>query len=159
MGPMLRWFVFTIGMGLPYGFSVLLQTLRGVPPRAWQNSPELLFFSVMVCAVQLGEIFDTLAKRPPFGKRRRAVLGLAFGAFLISGVVSAGLYGVYIDQERNAPACHAATLTASPDPAITATCKEWLDFQTNLYRFSMRIALFTGCFGTVIEWLRTRRRI
>lgn len=64
MGPMLRWFVFTIGMGLlPFGFSVLLQVLRGVPPNQWQSSPELLFFSVMGLAVAAGQQLRLLLHR------------------------------------------------------------------------------------------------
>lgn len=104
MGPMLRWYVFTIALGLlPFGFSATLQTLRGVPPSQWQNSPELLFFSVMLCAAQLGGIFDTLSQGPPPGRLHRSLLGFAFGLFLLAAILSAGLYGVYIDHERGGP--------------------------------------------------------
>ena len=91
MGPMLRWFLFTIAMGLlPFGFSGLLRSLRGVPPEKWQNSPELLFFSVMVSASQLGGIFDTLSKRHRYRSPRHVILGFAFGFFLLSAILAAG---------------------------------------------------------------------
>jgi hypothetical protein len=158
---MLRWFVFTLAMGLlPFGFSALLQSLRGVPAHEWQRSPELLFFVVMVCAVQLGSIFETLSRRPGFGKRHRAGLEIAFGAFLIGAVVAAGLYGVYIDQERNALLCQAVGLGRQPAGLHAITpCAEWLSFQSNLYRFSIKSAGFVGCVGTVVELICTRRRL
>lgn len=160
MGSMLRWYVFTVAMGLlPFGFSALLQTLRGVPPGEWQNSPELLFFSVMLCAVQLGGIFDTLSQRPPVGRLRKSLLSFAFAFFLLAAVLSAGLYGVYIDHERGARMCQGAvTSFIAPAPAGGGHCAEWLDFQTNLYHLSIVIAVTAGVFGTVTEWIRTRRQ-
>lgn len=159
MGPMLRWFVFTIAMGLlPFGFSVLLQALRGVPPHEWQNSPELLFFSVMVCAAQLGGIFDTISARGRFGRPRHALLSFAFGFFLLAAILSAGLYGVYVDQERSARACGVNTSFTAEAAPYANHCSEWLDFQTNLYKFSIVVAWVVGSFGTVTEWVRTRRQ-
>lgn len=161
MGPMLRWYVFTVALGLlPFGFSATLQTLRGVPPSQWQNSPELLFFSVMLCAAQLGGIFDTLSRGPRLGRLRKSLLSFAFGFFLLAAILSAGLYGVYIDHEREVRMCQAAnTPFTSPAPMPTGRCAEWLDFQTNLYRFSIVIACIVGSFGTVTEWIRTRRKL
>lgn len=160
MGPMLRWFVFTIAMGLlPFGFSALLQTLRGVPPGEWQNSPEPLLFTVMICAAQLGGIFDTLARRSALGTGRRTTLSMFFGVFLIGAVLSAGLYGVYIDQERSVLLCHTLSGTPIGDSAEKLQCAQWLDFQASLYRFSIKAAGFVACLGTVAEWLRTRRRL
>lgn len=157
-----RWFVFTIAMGLlPFGFSALLQTLRGVPPERWQNSPELLFFSVMVCAVQMGEIFTTLASGGEVRSFRRAVLSSAFGMFLLGAILSAALYGVYADHERNDPSVPIGARCASPPSAVAPevhTCTEWLAFQTNLYSFSIGLALLVGSVGTITEWARTRRQ-
>lgn len=86
---MLRWFVFTLAMGLlPFGFSALLQTLRGVPPAEWQNSPELLFFSVMVCASQLGGIFETLSQGQVIGRLRKTLLNFGFGFYLIAAILA-----------------------------------------------------------------------
>lgn len=68
-GPMPRWFVFTMGIGLlPFSVSVLLQLLRGVPSKEWQNPPELLFFSVMVCASRLDGIFASLSTSHGIGR-------------------------------------------------------------------------------------------
>lgn len=165
---MLRWFVFTIAMGLlPFGFSALLQALRGVPPERWQNSPELLFFSVMVCAVQMGEIFTSLSAGGEVRPFKRAVLGSAFGMFLLGAILSAALYGVYADHERNDPSIPMGARCTSPSsaaaPAADAapeahTCTEWLAFQTNLYSFSIGLALLVGSVGTITEWTRTRRQ-
>ncbi|HEX6912208.1 MAG TPA: hypothetical protein VF142_17525 [Longimicrobium sp.] len=115
---MLRWFVFTIGMALlPFGFSVLLQALRGVPPNHWQSSPELLFFSVMVSASQLDSSFAGEA-------RARTLLTAMFGSFLLGAIVGAASYGVYVDQARSDPArvigAACATIVAQPAAAIPA---------------------------------------
>ena len=160
MGPMLRWFIFTIAMGLlPFGFSGMLQTLRGVPPEEWQNSPELLFFSVMVSASQLGGIFDTLMHSRRYGRRQHVLLSFAFGFFLLAAILSSGLYGVYVDHERSARACQSASAAITVDQAVDpGYCTEWLDFQTNLYNFSIVVAGIVGSFGTVTEWVRTRRQ-
>lgn len=160
MGPMLRWFVFTISTGLlPFGFSALLQTLRGIPPGQWQNSPELLFFSVMLCAGQLGGIFDTLSHGPSLEGARKTLLSFAFGFFLLAAILSAGLYGVYVDHERGIRMCQgASTSFTSPGSPNAGHCGEGLDFQTNLYNVSIVIAGIVGSFGTVTEWIRTRRK-
>ena len=167
MGPMLRWFVFTIGMGLlPFGFSVLLQALRGVPPDQWQNSPELLFFSVMVSASQLDGIFASLSAPKRDDGVSRTLLSAMFGVFLLSGIVAAALYGVYADLARNDPArvigAACATLAQAPvvgqPAAMRAHCAEWLAFQGNLFTFSVWMALIVGVIGTLTEWIRTRRQ-
>ncbi len=168
MGPMLRWFVFTIGMGLlPFGFSVLLQALRGVPPDGWQSSPELLFFSVMVSASQLDGIFTSLSTTRGPEARARALLSAMFGLFLLSGILASAFYGVYVDQARSDPArvigTACATLLAQPSAAgepaaMRAHCAEWLSFQSNLFTFSAWIAGLAGMIGTMTEWARTRRQ-
>lgn len=167
MGPMLRWFVFTIGMGLlPFGFSVLLQILRSVPPGEWQSSPELLFFSVMVSASQLDGISTSLASPGREGESlTRGLLGAMFGFFLLSAIVTAALYGVYADLGRNDPArvvgaaCAAvvAQVPAASDPLMREHCTGWLAFQGNLFTLSMWIAGTIGLMGTLTEWVRTRR--
>ena len=159
MGPMLRWFVFTITFGLlPFGFSMLLQALHGSGSVGWRSSPELLFFFVMVCSVQMGEMFGAPAlggiRRTP----RRTFFGIMFSFFLVGAVVSAALYGVYVDQERNA---ECSGFVHPPDPsgaAVWGTCGEWLDFQANLFTFSMWLAAVLGSAATFTEYVRTRRR-
>jgi hypothetical protein len=42
--------------------------------------------------------------------------------------------------------------------SLSRACEEWLDFQTNLYTFSIWLAIVLGVTGTVAEWTRTRRR-
>jgi hypothetical protein len=168
MGPMLRWYVFTIAMRLlPFSFSVLLQCLRGVPPSEWQSSPELLFFSVMVSASQLGGIFATLSSGRGRWGAWPTFLSMMFGLFLISAIISAALYGVYVDQERNlaalAPGLGCAELLGGEvaegiTASLAGTCREWLDFQTNLFRFSIWMAGAVGVLGTFTEWVRTRRQ-
>jgi hypothetical protein len=168
MGPMLRWFVFTIAMGLlPFGFSVLLQALRGVPPDQWQNSPELLFFSVMVSASQLDGIFASLSTPSRGDEGWRTLLSAMFGAFLLCAILAAALYGVYADQARNDPArvigAACAKILAQPAADVAPAsmrdhCIEWLAFQGNLFTFSLWMAGVAGVMGTMTEWIRTRRQ-
>lgn len=163
---MLRWFVFTVGMGLlPFGFLVLQQALRGIPPGQWQNSPELFFFSIVVCASQLDGIFASLASsndREGDQDREKAALVPMFGLFLLGAILSAALYGVYVDHARNDPAriigavCGRFPSSTSPD--VREHCTEWLAFQANLFTFSMWTAGALGVLGTVAEWIRTRRQ-
>jgi hypothetical protein len=153
---MLRWFVFTITFGLlPFGFSVLLQALH------------LLFFSVMVCSAQMAEIFATLSGGKWLRRRKRTLLSWMFCLFLVGGVCSSMLYGVYVDHERSARWLSPGRCPAPDQPAamrdvrsppIRDACHEWLDFQTNLFRFSVWIAVGAAILGTVTEWIRTRRR-
>lgn len=165
---MLRWFVFTIGMGLlPFGFSVLLQTLRGIAPGQWQNSPELFFFSSVVCASQLDGIFASLASiKRRAGDRERALLVATFGLFLLGAILAAALYGVYVDHARNDPArVIGATcgVAGGRTPSYTLAgvqehCSQWLAFQGNLFTFSLWMAGMLGTWGTITEWIRTRRQ-
>lgn len=165
---MLRWFVFTIAMGLlPFGFSVLLQALRGVPPAEWQNSPELLFFSLLVSASQLDGVVASLSAGKVDEGTWQTLLGTLFGCFLISAIVSAALYGVYLDHARNDPArvagmtCEAimGQVPRTRAPAeIRGRCAEWLDFQSNLFTLSIWMSVPVGVVGTFTEWTRTRRQ-
>lgn len=167
---MLRWFVFTIGMGLlPFGFSVLQQALRGIPPAQWQNSPELFFFSIVVCASQLDGIFTSLGSprtKEEDGDGGRALLVPMFGLFLFVAIFAAALYGVYVDQARNDPArvigaaCAAGRgrpLPAQLPAGVREHCTEWLAFQGNLFTVSTWLAAVIAVIGTAAEWLRTRR--
>jgi hypothetical protein len=69
--------------------------------------------------------------------------------------IAAGL----LPFKRGARMCQAVgTSFTSHGPIPGAHCGEWLDFQTNLYRFSIVIACTVGSFGTITEWIRTRRK-
>ena len=165
---MLRWFVFTITMGLlPFGFSVLLQALRGVPPAEWQNSPELLFFSLLVSASQLDGVFASLSSGRVGKGKWQTMLNTLFGCFLVSAIVSAALYGVYLDHARNDPARVAGTTCEAIMEQVRRTrapveiggrCAEWLDFQSNLFTLSIWMSVLVGVAGTFTEWTRTRRQ-
>lgn len=130
-----------------------------MPPSQWQNSPELLFFSVMVSAAQLGGIFDSLARTNGFRCLRRTMLSFAFGIFLLAAILSAGLYGVYVDQERHVLRCMALQheQAADPDSLLSRDCRERLAFQTNLFTLSTVVACIVGGLGTATEWIRTWR--
>jgi hypothetical protein len=96
---------------------------------------------------------------PPIRPSPHVLLSFAFGFFLLAAILSSGLYGVYVDHERSAQACHATNAFASLNPQMSAgRCTEWLDFQTNLYKFSIVVAWIVGSFGTTTEWVRTRRQ-
>lgn len=170
MGPMLRWFVFTIGFGLlPFGFSALVHRLHQPGARAWQPSPELLFFSVMVCASQMAELFHTLSVQPGLRPRRSTARAGLFAFFLLGGVWSSALYGLYVAHDLAAPATLVqgrciVEAVSQVQPAASGVflgvteCDRWLVFRQNLYRLSVWISILLGVVGTFAEWLRTRRR-
>jgi hypothetical protein len=130
----------------------------------WRSAPELLFFTVMVCAVEMGEILGTAAKEPEQMRRARGALPTMFCILLIGGLISAVCYGVYVagefgDVGRMSSACAgAATASSSGGQALSASCKEWIVFQGNLLRFSGWMALFFGAAATITETFRTWRR-
>lgn len=157
MGPMLRWFVFTIGFGLlPFGFAVLLDRLHDPSAIELNNSPELLFFCVMTSAVEMGAIFTTLAGKPELPVWRSSFLGVMFPILLLMAIMAAALYGIYIDQER------AERFLLKTD--CTRVCAngghaglDALDFQTNLFKLSLWLSGLLAVAATLTEWVRTRR--
>jgi hypothetical protein len=155
MRPLLRWLVFNVGFGLlPFGFSILLGLLHGEAPRFVQNAPELLFFTLMLCAIQMGESFAA----PGGGNGRRGTLrDAAFCGFLLVGVITAALYGVYVQAARGmAPAGGGnACAAASPEPG--RACAGWVTFQSNVFSLSVVLAVAIGIAGTAAQWIRTRR--
>lgn len=155
MGPMLRWFVFSIGFALlPFSFRLVMLRLRGVPGTGPQNAPELLFFSVMICAGQIADIFTALTGRAGFKRRRRRLLGLLLGLFLLGSVMCAALYGVYVDHQRYRPAPLLQENEVHRELDIRA---EWIAFERNLFGASVYLAVAFGVAGTFAVWLRTRR--
>lgn len=165
MRPMLRWFVFTVGFGLlPFGFSILLAALERGSVLPVRRSPELLFFAVMVAGVQLG----ALLTEPPaeHGQGRGNWLMWVNGFFLLMSIMAAGLYGVYVDRERNlSPLCRQATqngteiLAAVPPMAERGNldrCPEQVRFLENVFLISVWLAIVFLALGTLAEWHRTR---
>lgn len=153
MGPLLRWFVFNVAFGLlPFAFSVLIRVLHGEPPGLVQSAPELLFLSLMLSAVQMGETVGTTVP----GSRSRDA---AFCFFLLIGISSAVLYGVYVQGARgtvlNGTPGSCAPGAAQVDPA----CAKWMTFQSNVFSLSVWLAVATVSFGTVAELIRTRRSV
>lgn len=165
MRPMLRWFVFTVGFGLlPFAFPVLMSALETGSVWPVHRSPELLFFAVMVAGVQLGAL---LTEAPgAFGEVRADWLMWVNGFFLLMSIMAAGLYGVYVDRERNLdPVCrqgpHNSAETFSPVPPMAEIgnldrCPEQVRFLENVFLFSVWLAAVFLALGTLAEWHRTR---
>ncbi|HEX8393659.1 MAG TPA: hypothetical protein VF665_15040 [Longimicrobium sp.] len=163
---MLRWFVFAVGFGLlPFAFSVLIVALETGSLLPLRRSPELLFFAVMICGAQLGASFT----EPSAWLRstRPGVSAWASGMFLLGGILASGLYGMYVDRERNlAPACREVQQwqvdrsAAVPPVAQSGNldgCPEDVIFLENVFVFSVWLAAWLGATATATEWLRTRR--
>ena len=96
-----RWFTFSVAFSLlPFATSVVLRWLTGTFEwAALHGSPELLFCSLMVSAVALGDLFE-LNKR--IGGD--APLQLLFSIFVIGVIGSAILYGAFVyDQIVTGP--------------------------------------------------------
>src|SRR3954447_15799089 len=87
---LVRWFTFTVLFALlPLGVTVLLGKLTGTfTIRVLQDSPEILFFALMICATSLGDI---QALRSAVGNDL-PLLAL-WSALLLGAVFSAILYG------------------------------------------------------------------
>jgi hypothetical protein len=143
MGPLLRWFVFNVAFGLlPFVFSVLLRLLHGEPPELVQNAPELLFLSLMLSAVQMGEAFGdgvapARASRSPGG-----LWSAVFCAFLLVAITSAVVYGLYVQARRE---------SVGADPT------RWVTFQSNVFSLSVVLAVVVVAGGTGAELARTWR--
>jgi hypothetical protein len=168
MSSLQKWFVFTIVFALvPFGCSWLLQHFEQPASIRPENSPELLFFSIMVCASAVGELSTPAVRRG----WRRAFLGLTFGGLLVVAVLSAVLFGVYTDHARRTPGrrlgieCsrfaampaerQQAVATALRAPAsIGEDCREWQDVQTRIFQFSIRLATLVGVAGSLSEIVR-----
>ncbi|HEY0036892.1 MAG TPA: hypothetical protein VGB66_09415 [Longimicrobium sp.] len=157
MGPMLRWFVFTIAFGLlPFSLSGLVQVLSG---RGFASAPDslaLLFFSVMVCTAQLAAIYAALSDADSLSARSREILNAFFGLFLLGAVVSAVMYGIYMSHDLNDPALQWNGTCARGGVNLDA-CSAWLSFRVNLFALSVWVAAFAGVLGTWSEWIRSRR--
>lgn len=156
MGPMLRWFLFTIAFGLlPFSLSMLLNEFGRGRVGTALTSPALLFFAVMVCAAQVSGLLVTLSGEEQITPSRRDLLSACFGVFLLGGVFSAMLYGVYVNHELNDPGVR-WNATCSRGGVKLDACAEWLTFRMNLFTFSVWVAAFAALVGTWTEWMRSR---
>ena len=87
---LVRWFTFTVLFALlPVGVTALLRYLTAsLSIRALEDSPEILFFSLMICATALGDLQEV---RSAVG--RDVPLSVLSSALLLGAAVSAILYG------------------------------------------------------------------
>jgi hypothetical protein len=87
---MTRWFTYAVAFALlPLAVTCLLRSLKGT--LTWDvvaESPDVLFFSVMVCATALGDIVDAKSRLKTFQVWPPAVALLS-----IAAVLAAVLYG------------------------------------------------------------------
>jgi hypothetical protein len=94
-----RWFTFAVAFALlPFVTSILFRRLAGVLTiDAVQQSPELLFFSLMICAAALGDLneFTAIVGKDPVMRvlGSAMLIGAAFAGILYGGFVYAALPG------------------------------------------------------------------
>jgi len=160
MGPVAKWFVFTIVAGLiPYGL-VVSQHHRNTGEWTFPPSPELLFLAVIAFATVLGEIQESDQER-----RRAPRFRTHYAVLMIFGVVlSAAAYGAFVGGSMTSPGrragvdCAAVIDGAEPgaaSPRIEADsvrgalarrwgseCGEWHAVQLRAFHESIWIA---GC--------------
>ena len=90
---LVRWFTFNIAFALlPLGAAILIRSLSGKLTReALANSPEILFFALMISATAVG---DLLAVPKP--EDNGIVFQILWSALLLGAVFAALLYGVFL---------------------------------------------------------------
>src|SRR3954468_17294826 len=90
---LVRWFTFAVGFALlPLAATLLLRYLNAtLSRRALEDSPEILFFSLMICATALSDISElrSTAGADP-------ILRILWSALLLGASVSAMLYGSFM---------------------------------------------------------------
>jgi hypothetical protein len=130
---LVRWFTFTVGFALlPLTVSILLNYLRGSEILATlQRSPELLFFCLMVCATALGDITESSV-----AVGRDIVLRILSSALLLGAVVSAILYGSFLNEQM----------------AVAGSAA----FQRRLFTLAALMSLLFLGLGTVVQVLLAR---
>jgi hypothetical protein len=92
-GRLIRWFTYTVAFALlPLATTLALRYVHGsLSLRAVEDSPEILFFALMVCAVALGDIHEfRSAVRPD------ALIHATASALLLGVCASAILYGSFV---------------------------------------------------------------
>lgn len=172
MGPISKWFLFVLAFGLlPYGLSVFFAWLSRAD-LVTPHSPELLFFSLMVSASALGELWDRKK-----GGRRQWFFTYAVPGLIILVAASASLWGAYAYHTHNEPAKRFGAICTDPaagssEPRNTSRnnsgdhsvslrelCREWRAMEAGLFNTSCIIALLVGLGGTVsvVVHHKTRR--
>ena len=90
----IHWFTYNVALGLlPFFASVLLRHFAGVPvEQSFMRSPELLFFSLLLCSVTLGDLSNLK------GQRSSLLLSLLYSSTLLGAIFSAVLYGSFLQD-------------------------------------------------------------
>ncbi len=90
---MIRWFTYTIGFALlPLCISILIRGLAGkLSIEALTNSPDILFFSLIISASALGDINETTNM---IGWD--IIFSILFSALMLGAIISAILYGSFL---------------------------------------------------------------
>jgi NO-binding membrane sensor protein with MHYT domain len=130
---LVRWFTFTVLFALlPLGVTILLRKLTGTfTIRALEDSPEILFFALMICATSLG---DMQALRTAVGKD--LPLLVLWSALLLGSVFSAILYG-----------------SLAYDKLVTGGTEA---FQQNLLSVSVLVAVIFFVLALIVQILLSR---
>jgi hypothetical protein len=164
-----HWAGYSLLMGaLPYLFTVAVQVVENPQANPLENSPELWFLSLAMCAGALGEIFKDhgAAPRP---RRRRDRFRIFVLFVLVFGVAISGIaYSWYVHGDRGAPGrdlgvdC-AFVIKHLADPRDRIhdlevdrwvhrwgpDCGEWHAQQTRLFGLSLRMVIFFGLASTI----------
>lgn len=164
MGPTAKWILLTLIFGLlPYGAACFVSYIQNPAASPFRNSPELLFFSLLVCASALGELLDENQPRYLRGGGG-GMRSVALVVFFVGVAVSALLYGIYLYHDMSSPGLEAgldcATVAAlSTDTAAPwgtewgRRCGMWVERQTIIFRVSVGMAVGFGFAATIAAML------
>lgn len=127
---LIRWFTFAVVFALlPFLTSLLFRGMAGVlTTDAIQQSPELLFFALMICATAMGDLNELSSA---VGKD--TVLRILSSALLLGASVAGILYGGFV--------------------YVTLPNQTNLKFQANLFHLSLILAPVSLFVGTVVQVL------
>lgn len=142
-----RWFTFHVFFALfPLLALLFVHRVSGTPTDQDWNSPELVFFTFMVSAIALGDVYEMAASRG-FG----AFTHMLFTLLLFGAVSSIFIYGMYV-QERVAYDLLVKGHLASVALAVTPH-SEVPVFQATVLQFSKFQAVAFGVLGTLVQIL------
>lgn len=128
----LNWFIFGIFFALmPLIIYMILHYLSNMPLQLKECIPELLFFTIMVCATCLWDVNDMKKKI-----KSDIVFNLFFASLIILLIFSAILYGgIQLQNMQNNI--------------------EFMSLQ-KVYTFSMFMTIASGILGTIIQIVLSR---